>query len=183
MITIDDDDTRPTTRTIDAINGSVLTLSGQPLTDKYTRAKNAHIVAPLPRRRRWENIFYRVAITRTSDNSEVENENFIINPMEGVSPYAVQLASICRMRLRQVTGQRWWYYRRKTSGPRCRECYDTTRKRVKESNCPFCYGTTYEGGYDPRQQLYLGTLPAQEMIQKQIFADIEASTTAFLDDQ
>ena len=180
LITIVDDNTGATSRTIQAITGRVLTLSGQPLTDAYKRDNNARIIAPLPRRRRWEDTFYKVVIkrVRTGEDDEIL-ESEIHGAMEGVSPYAVQLASICRMRLRQVTGQRWWYYRRKTSGPRCRTCYDTTRKRVTKSNCRACYGTTYEGGYDPRQQLYLGTLPAQEMIQKQIFADIEASATAF----
>lgn len=41
-------------------------------------------------------------------------------------------------------------YKPRTSGPRCR-CVDTqTGQSNQASLCPFCYGTTYEGGYiDP----------------------------------
>jgi len=39
-------------------------------------------------------------------------------------------------------------YIRKTAGVKCSNCFDPIRNQPKFPECPVCYGTTYEGGYD-----------------------------------
>lgn len=39
-------------------------------------------------------------------------------------------------------------YIRKTAGTKCSNCYDPVRNQPKFPECPVCFGTTYEGGYE-----------------------------------
>lgn len=56
-------------------------------------------------------------------------------------------------------------YVRKNEGPRC-SCYNATYGQG-EYNCPHCYGTTYEGGYDPVYQLWIREKPTTEQLDVQ----------------
>ena len=55
-------------------------------------------------------------------------------------------------------------YRRKTEGARCKFCYDKIREQG-DADCTRCFGTTFEGGYEPMLQIYIRQKPATEQLQ------------------
>lgn len=55
-------------------------------------------------------------------------------------------------------------YVRKTEGPRCSKCYDEIRGQAGDSNCTNCFGTGFEGGYEPMCQLYVRQKPASSSL-------------------
>jgi hypothetical protein len=55
-------------------------------------------------------------------------------------------------------------YRRKVEGPRCRVCYDKIREQG-DPDCTSCFGTTFDGGYEPMTQIYIRQKPAVEQVQ------------------
>jgi len=55
-------------------------------------------------------------------------------------------------------------YRRKTEGERCSFCYDEIRAQG-DPDCTNCFGTTFEGGYEPMTQIYIRQKPTTEQLQ------------------
>lgn len=55
-------------------------------------------------------------------------------------------------------------YVRKTDGPRCSYCVDPLRGQG-DPDCTHCFGTTYEGGYEPMVQLYIRQKPATQQLE------------------
>lgn len=54
--------------------------------------------------------------------------------------------------LRKFVGIETYLFRKKSTGPRCPHCWNADSKRVMNDKCPYCYGTSWEGGYwDPIQ--------------------------------
>lgn len=49
--------------------------------------------------------------------------------------------------LSKYTGQDTLVLRRKSSGLRCKDCWDNISKTITTNKCPTCYGTSFEGGY------------------------------------
>ncbi|MNJ90209.1 hypothetical protein D3C87_78030 [compost metagenome] len=54
-------------------------------------------------------------------------------------------------------------YVRKTDGPRC-ICMDNAR-RQGDPDCKLCFGTTFEGGYEPMIQLYVRQKPSTQQLE------------------
>jgi hypothetical protein len=54
-------------------------------------------------------------------------------------------------------------YVRKTDGPRCSQCWDDLRSQG-DPDCTFCFGTTFEGGYEPMSQLYVRQKPSVQQL-------------------
>lgn len=54
-------------------------------------------------------------------------------------------------------------YIKKTEGERCSNCWDPIRAQA-DSDCMVCFGTTYEGGYEPMTQLYVRQKPAIQQL-------------------
>jgi hypothetical protein len=63
------------------------------------------------------------------------------------------------------TGQLFDLYTRKNSGKKCSKCYDGVRGQSGNRDCPSCFGTGYEGGYEPQFQLYVRQKPAQKSME------------------
>lgn len=55
-------------------------------------------------------------------------------------------------------------YRRKTEGERCSVCYDPIREQG-DPDCTSCFGTTFDGGYEPMMQIYIRQKPATQQLQ------------------
>lgn len=54
-------------------------------------------------------------------------------------------------------------YVRKTDGPRCSHCWDSLRLQG-DQDCTFCFGTSFEGGYEPMTQLYVRQKPTVQQL-------------------
>ena len=52
-----------------------------------------------------------------------------------------------RLLLERFIGTKCFVFIRKTFGKKCTNCYDSVRQKSMSSDCPICYGTTFEGGY------------------------------------
>lgn len=62
------------------------------------------------------------------------------------------------------TGVAMDVYRKKTDGERCLICYDSIRAQG-DPDCTNCFGTTFDGGYEPMTQIYIRQKPATEQLQ------------------
>ena len=59
------------------------------------------------------------------------------------------------------TGQLFDLYTRKYEGNICTKCYDTIRGRSGDNACNVCFGTGFEGGFEPMFQLYVRLKPSE----------------------
>ena len=126
-----------------------------------------------PQNRLWQRLYYRVGVFR--GNTLLAQ---VVSPTGDVtSPYALHLADVVRTHLRKTHGRTWHFFRRKTHGIRCPDCYDKDMRRRTKSNCATCYNTTYVDGYDPPIPVCIGALPSAEAVEKGIFAEVEHSST------
>ena len=55
-------------------------------------------------------------------------------------------------------------YVRKTEGERCKSCFDSIRSS-SDPDCLNCFGTTYEGGFEPMVSLYVRQKPATQNLE------------------
>lgn len=55
-------------------------------------------------------------------------------------------------------------YVRKTEGERCTKCWDSIRAQA-DADCTNCFGTGFEGGYEPMTQLYVRQKPAMQQLE------------------
>lgn len=62
------------------------------------------------------------------------------------------------------TGMLFDFYTRKYEGVECPKCYDDARGRAGMNSCTVCFGTGFEGGYEPMMQLYIRLKPAEESL-------------------
>lgn len=62
------------------------------------------------------------------------------------------------------TGQLFDLYTIKTTGPKCPKCYSEEHGRAANPDCLCCFGTGFEGGYEPVYQLYVRQKPAQQTL-------------------
>ena len=62
------------------------------------------------------------------------------------------------------TGMLFDFYTRKYEGVKCTQCHDSARGRAGQNSCTVCFGTGYEGGYEPMSQLYIRLKPAEESL-------------------
>lgn len=62
------------------------------------------------------------------------------------------------------TGMLFDLYTRKYEGVRCPKCYDKARGRAGQNGCTVCFGTGFEGGFEPQMQLYVRLKPAEESL-------------------
>ena len=62
------------------------------------------------------------------------------------------------------TGTLMNLYTVKTTGIKCTHCYNDIREQSFDPNCPVCFGTGFEGGYDPKVQIYMRQRPAQQSL-------------------
>lgn len=56
-------------------------------------------------------------------------------------------------------GTRGWLLRRRISGQLCTYCVNPETGRSTRSDCPYCYGTTFVGGYYPPQEMWVDMQP------------------------
>ena len=67
--------------------------------------------------------------------------------------------------LRRFTGKLCAYFVIKTQGQRCVVCFDNLKKRSKQSQCPECFGTTFQGGYFEQINAFIDISPSPDIVQ------------------
>ena len=89
-------------------------------------------------------IYYRVRGVNSKEEiiSKVEKLN------EAHSNYmGIAIARNKRVVLERLAGSKSYIFIRKSFGKKCEHCYDKARQKVIGSDCIYCYGTTFDGGY------------------------------------
>lgn len=128
----------------------------------------------LPERNRWPRIEYTIRAKNVVSGDTASASARLVPPE---NRHGLAWADQLRLRLKTTHGTRCWHLPRKSFGERCPDCYDTVRQRVVRSNCEVCYGTTYVGGYDDPEEIFVGFRASPEVRQKASFADLEPSQT------
>ena len=57
--------------------------------------------------------------------------------------------------LSKFVGVKSFLFRKRSYGKRCTNCWDPTIEQVTNDHCPYCLGTSFEGGYFDAAPLYL----------------------------
>jgi len=57
--------------------------------------------------------------------------------------------------IKRRAGVRGWLLRRRIAGPVCTYCSSPETGQVTRPDCPYCYGTTFLGGYYPPQEMWV----------------------------
>lgn len=118
-----------------------------------------------PELSKWATLYYKVraylvdaagveipATSSESDAKRVRSE---------VSAYGLAIIEARELHFRYLEiGRPSLIYRRRTSGETCPNCYDKVEERVKEHDCPLCFGTGRLGGYFPPIQVLIQFKPA-----------------------
>lgn len=74
--------------------------------------------------------------THVANSLQLENEDFYWRRANEYNQW-----------LLEVSGEENLFFLRKRSGIKCKSCYDETHGRARY-DCPVCYGTGFEGGYE-----------------------------------
>jgi hypothetical protein len=85
--------------------------------------------------------------------------------------------------LKKLNGIEFYVLKRRHFGTRCTNCYDPTTREVTRSHCPYCYGTSWQGGYFDPVLLYGRRLVSQVQTDRsqQSKTDIDQTRIQFLD--
>lgn len=75
----------------------------------------------------------------------------------------------------KLYGTAVFYYQKKTTGSRCTHCYDEVTHKVLTSDCQYCYGTGFVGGFHPPLQLYI-TITQENVLKEDTVASGAAIT-------
>ena len=59
--------------------------------------------------------------------------------------------------LQRFNGNEFLHFSRRKFGDRCHYCYDKVERKSIKPKCPYCYGTTYEGGFFLPEKIYINT--------------------------
>lgn len=105
--------------------------------------------------------FYKVSSVAIFDNGDVIEGNLsspVIFHVPTTNKWFKKINER-NMWILKNTGVLMDLYVRKTEGQRCTKCWDPIRSQG-DSDCLNCFGTTFEGGYEPMTQLYIRQKPA-----------------------
>jgi hypothetical protein len=117
-------------------------------------------------------IYYRVrANNKTgkeySSNTQCifeEERNFITN-------YIAECED--RYMLQRYNGNEFLHFSRKKFGDRCHHCYDEVERKSIKPKCPFCYGTTYEGGFFTPTRILINVDPKAKVADRNEYGVLE----------
>jgi hypothetical protein len=95
---------------------------------------------------KWRVFYYRIEVTKSTGEKGYSPVDYL-----GVKPdiEALYMMKQQWLQLRVQNGSPALIFPRRTSGPKCPECYDPVTKRSVDSDCTFCFNQKYSGGYLP----------------------------------
>jgi len=131
-----------------APNGVIIRLNNTLVTDLYYTDTLTQLV------KKMEVYWYAVtAVSNVEESKITDLETFNIH--EESNWIDIMLAEMLRRNYWMLNEDGEWVdlWRRKVSGERCPVCYDSIRGQASSSNCTFCYGTSFKGGYEKPQRI------------------------------
>lgn len=90
---------------------------------------------------------------------------------------ALEIVRRNNLLLRRFTGRLVAFFPVKSQGARCVVCFDPLKKRAKRSQCPNCFGTTFQGGFYDQITVFADFNPSAEVIQISPFGKEEPRQT------
>ena len=104
---------------------------------------------------KWRKFWYKVrALHRPTGRVEESDPSCSFVPNE-ITLEGLEIASRNNMLLygaggdfrKKFSGTPFWWFKRRTFGPRCGVCYNDCLKQTVTNSCEHCYGTGRHGGY------------------------------------
>jgi hypothetical protein len=106
-------------------------------------------------------LYYRVRTVRPGDPDVISQST----TWEGNPDFVAQeIISRHDMMLQEYQGVPFIYWKQRTFGPRCGECWDPISKRSKTSSCGICYGTGFALPYHDPVGVWLSNETTEEML-------------------
>lgn len=90
---------------------------------------------------------------------------------------ALEIVRRNNLLLRRNTGRLAAFFPVRTQGQRCVICFDELKKRSSKSQCPGCFGTTFQGGFYNQINVFADFNPDPKAIQISSFGKMEPSQT------
>jgi hypothetical protein len=108
-------------------------------------------------------VYYRVRGVNSKETiiSDIKKYN-----QEVLNYIGLQIARNKRLFLERIAGTKCFVFIRRTFGTKCTNCYDAVRQKSTSSNCQYCYGTTFLGGYFAPIKLFMQLNPLVRANQK-----------------
>jgi hypothetical protein len=106
-------------------------------------------------------LYYRVRAVRPGDDDVLSQAT----TWEGNPDFVAQeIISRHDMMLREYQGVPFVYWKQRTFGPRCSECWDPISKRSKTAKCGTCFGTGFALPYHDPVGVWLSNETSDEML-------------------
>ncbi len=112
----------------------------EPFEDQYifidTQLQVAH---------RWRRYYYRIQVTRKSDEATADFGPFSNTPEPDL--IAMEIRRHIHLLMQEFAGRRLWILPVRTFGQRCPTCWNPKLNKRRQSGCRDCFDTGFLGGY------------------------------------
>lgn len=160
----------------DASFGEYRTVAGPILNDFHVRDNSV-----TGHKNFYHNLYYKIkVVNRTTGEEKLFPEDGGVRLAAKPDLMALEMARINNLKLKEFSGRKLWVFSRKTSGQRCRACYDPVTSRKTKARCANCFDTSYIGGFNAPVELYAKIISPDESIVHAEFANVEIENTAIL---
>ena len=160
----------------DASFGEYRTIAGPVLNDFHVRDNSV-----TGHKNFYHNLYYKIkVVNRETGDEKIFPENGGVSLAAKPDLMALEMARINNLKLKEFSGRKVWIFSRKTSGQRCRACYDPVTSRKTKARCANCFDTSYIGGFNAPVELYAKIISPDESIVHAEFANVEIENTAIL---
>jgi hypothetical protein len=126
--------------------------------------------------------YYRVIARKRADNSVTAFFPELGGVRMGAPAdlFALEMARINNLKLREFMGRKVWVFPKKQSGQRCGVCWDRTMSRKTRSGCPSCFDTAWVGGFHPPVETWAAVISPAEATAQTNFARVASQNTTML---
>lgn len=141
-----------------------------PFEDRYIFIDNALQVF-----HRWRRYYYRIRVTRKSDEEYRDFGPFSNEPEPDL--IAMEIRRHIHLLMQEFAGRRLWVLPVRTFGQRCPACWDYTLRQRTRSSCPDCYDTGFLGGYMHPIEAWFQIDPSPKTSQTLVMVKTQQSNT------
>ena len=114
---------------------------------------------------KWRVWYYQIAASHKTDTSVPTTYSEVAHLGFKPDLVAMEMARLHQITLQTQIGVPCVILPRRTSGPSCPFCYDSIRKRSKDSDCLVCLGTSeYRGGFLDPIGTWINQSPSQKVL-------------------
>lgn len=129
----------------------------------------------------YHHLYYRVICKNRGNGDEVTfPETGGVALSAPLDLHGLEMARINNLKLKEFEGRKMWVFTRKTSGQRCRACFDPVATRKTKSRCANCFDTSWVGGFNAPVEVYAKIITPNETVVHSEFANVEIENTAIM---